>query len=553
MSDKKLVLAINPGSTSTKIGVYRGLEALWEKTLRHSAGELDAYPNLFDQFDFRKEAVLASLREGGIDIRDIAVIMGRGGLLRPVKSGVFAINDAMIHDLKAGIGGVHASNLGGLIAHELTLSLPGARAYTVDPIVVDELEDVARVSGHPLFERISIFHALNQKATARMHAEKTGGRYEEMNLIVAHLGGGISVGAHRRGHVIDVNQALSGEGPFSPERSGTLPAGALADLCFSGKYTHEEVKKMITGKGGFVAYLGTNNAAEVEEKTASGDAAFSLVRNALVYQIAKEIGTMAAVLEGKIDAILITGGIAYSETFTADLRAKIGFLAPVYVYPGENEIFALAYNGYRILQGKAEIMEYEKFDGSREDVLSLVAWRKRIMDLVHSAVPREFLDVMPEGIIYMTRQGKDFLVVRNVFCPEGHSLMADDVHIHGEPSVSLCVEIAGQKGNFFVDAFWGSHKKLCDFFPPPGAVVDAFCPVCGKSLMVEETCAEAGCGTGKHIQLLLPGGKNRVLVCGRLGCSGHRLDIKDVSGQIVKKLNEINFSGTQIEDYYGGI
>jgi butyrate kinase len=365
MNEAQLILAINPGSTSTKIGVYRGLvppaedmEKLLDKSIQHSVEELAPFKNITDQFDFRKAAILKTLEEGGIDLNTIVLIMGRGGLTRPVKSGILKVNGAMLHDLKSGRFGVHASNLGGLIAHELTLMLPHAQAYTADPVVVDELEDIARISGHPLFPRISVFHALNQKATARIHAEKTGSRYEDMNLIVAHLGGGISVGAHRRGRVIDVNQALNGDGPFSPERSGTLPAAALVEACFSGKYTRGDVLKMITGKGGYVAYLGTNSAAEVEQRAAGGEAGVKLIRDAMVYQIAKEIGAMAAALGGKIDAILLTGGLAHSETFSADIRARVEFLAPVHVYPGENEIFALAYNGNRILRGKAEVMEY---------------------------------------------------------------------------------------------------------------------------------------------------------------------------------------------------
>jgi butyrate kinase len=365
MSEERLILAINPGSTSTKIGVYRapaaprdGIEEAFSKTIRHSVEELSVFAHITDQFDFRKRAVLTALQEGGIDVKQIVLIMGRGGLTKPVKSGVLRVNQAMLRDLEKGVSGVHASNLGGLIAHELARSLPRAEAYTVDPVVVDELEDVARISGHPLFPNVSIFHALNQKATARIHAEKMGRAYEELNLIVAHLGGGISVGAHRAGRVVDVNQALNGTGPFSPERSGTLPAAALAEACFSGNYTREEVMKMITGKGGCVAYLGTNSAAEMEQKAASGDVEAGRVREAMVYQVAKEIGALAVVLEGRIDAILLTGGIACSESFTADLRKKVEFLAPVYVYPGENEIFALAYNGDRILRGKAEITEY---------------------------------------------------------------------------------------------------------------------------------------------------------------------------------------------------
>jgi butyrate kinase len=335
------------------------MEKLVDKSIPHGVEELSPFKNITDQFGFRKAAILKTLEEGGIGLNAIVLIMGRGGLTKPVKSGILEVNAAMLHDLKTGAFGVHASNLGGLIAHELTLMLPRAKAYTADPVVVDELEDVARISGHPLFPKVSVFHALNQKATARIHAEKTGARYEDLNLIVAHLGGGISVGAHRRGRVIDVNQALNGDGPFSPERSGTLPAAALAEACFSGKHTREEVLKMITGKGGYVAYLGTNSAAEVEERAAAGDARAKLVRDAMVRQVAKEIGAMAVVLEGKIDAVLLTGGIAHSETFSGDIRAQVEFLAPVYVYPGENEIFALAYNGNRILQGKAEVMEYK--------------------------------------------------------------------------------------------------------------------------------------------------------------------------------------------------
>jgi butyrate kinase len=364
--EDKLILAINPGSTSTKIGVFRGLvppkggiEEVLDKSLQHSAKELSVFHSITDQFDFRKTVILKTLTEGKIDTGKIVLVMGRGGLTKPVKSGILKVNEAMLRDLKAGVSGVHASNLGGLIAHELSLNLPQAKAYTVDPVVVDELEDTARISGHPLFPKISIFHALNQKATARIHAEKTGARYEDLNLVVAHLGGGISVGAHRKGRVIDVNQALNGDGPFSPERSGTLPAAALAEACFSGKYTREEVLKMITGRGGYVAYLDTNSAADVEKRVVSGDAGAKLIRDAMIYQIAKEIGCMAVVLCGKIDAILLTGGIAHSETFAGDLRSRVEFLAPVFVYPGENELFALAYNGNRILRGNVEIMDYK--------------------------------------------------------------------------------------------------------------------------------------------------------------------------------------------------
>jgi butyrate kinase len=353
-----LVLAINPGSTSTKIGVYRESEQIWEKTIRHDAEVIGKYERITDQYDFRKAMILEELETAGIDLKEIRIIVGRGGLITPVHSGVFEVNDAMKADLKTGVLGQHASNLGGLIAADLAGSLQEARAFIADPVVVDEMDDVARLSGHPEFERMSIFHALNQKAIARLHAEKEGKNYTDLNLIVAHLGGGISVGAHRKGRVADVNQALDGDGPFSPERSGSLPAGALAKLCFSGAYTHGEVKKMITGKGGYVAYLGTNSAREVEERAAAGDPRAKLVRDGMIYQVAKEIGAMSTVLEGEVDAILLTGGIAYSEGFVNDLSRRVKHLGPVYIYPGEDELRALAYNGLRVLQGKAEVLEY---------------------------------------------------------------------------------------------------------------------------------------------------------------------------------------------------
>jgi butyrate kinase len=353
-----LILTINPGSTSTKIGVFRGTERMMEKTIRHSAEELSPFKKITDQYNYRKETIIRALQEAEIDLSSICIVMGRGGLIKPVPSGVFEVNDRMEEDLRAGLMGEHASNLGGLIARDIAKMIPGARAFIADPVVVDEMEDVARVAGHPAFQRYSIWHALNQKAIARLHGEKIQKPYEELSLIVVHLGGGISVGAHYKGRVIDVNQALDGDGPFSPERSGSLPVGPLAKLCFSGKYTYEEVKKMITGKGGYVAYLGTNNAQEVEERVQQGDGQACLIRNALVYQVAKEIGAMSTVLKGEVDGILITGGIAYSETFTRDLSERIKHLGPVFIYPGEDELRALAYNGLRVLEGKAKVQEY---------------------------------------------------------------------------------------------------------------------------------------------------------------------------------------------------
>jgi butyrate kinase len=258
----------------------------------------------------------------------------------------------MIADLTNPPMGEHASNLGGLIAKDIADSLPGAKAYITDPVVVDELEDVARISGHPEFQRKSIFHALNQKAVARQHAQQTLRKYEDLNLIVAHLGGGITVGAHKRGRVIDVNQGLDGEGPFSPERSGTLPVGDLAKACFSGKYSEKEIKKMITGKGGLVAYLDTNNAYEVEQRMKAGDVYAKLIYSAMAYQVSKSIGSMAAVLKGDIDGILITGGIAHDKWFTKQIIEHVELLAPVFIYPGEDEMRALALNALRVLKGE---------------------------------------------------------------------------------------------------------------------------------------------------------------------------------------------------------
>ena len=356
--DKDLILAINPGSTSTKIAVFRGTKEIFLKNIRHSCDELPASAIITDQYEFRKNIILKELEHAGILISNISLVVGRGGLVKPIPSGVYEINDALIQDLKAGVLGQHASNLGGLIAHDIAKSLPSARAFIADPVVVDELEPIARISGHPLLERISIFHALNQKAIARQHAKSISKRYEDLNLIVAHLGGGISVGAHYRGRVIDVNQALDGEGPFSPERSGTLPVWSLVKLCFSGKYSQEEIRKMITGRGGFVAYLGTNDAYEVEKRAAAGDENAQLIHDAMAYQVAKEIGAMSTVLKGEVDAILLTGGIAYGKPFVVAVSESVRHIASIFVYPVEDEMRALAMNGLMVQNGEIEAKVY---------------------------------------------------------------------------------------------------------------------------------------------------------------------------------------------------
>ncbi|MDR2414056.1 MAG: butyrate kinase [Odoribacteraceae bacterium] len=353
------VLAINPGSTSTKIAVYDGEEERFIKNIKHPASEIAAFRTIASQFTFRKEIVLQELAAAGQETRSLDAIVGRGGLVKPIESGVYEVNDALLEDLRNPPMGEHASNLGGLIASDIARSLPGeVKAYIVDPVVVDELQDVARFSGHPAFQRASIFHALNQKAIARLHARETGRRYEEMNLVVAHLGGGVSVAAHRAGRVVDVNNALDGEGPFSPERSGTLPAGQLVDLCFSGTRTREEIRRFITGEGGLVAYLGTNDAYTVE-KRALEDARFKLVQDAMIYQVGKAIGEMSAVLKGRVDAILLTGGIAYNPDLVEGVREMVSFVAPVAVYPGEDEMRALVTNILMARRGELPVKVYK--------------------------------------------------------------------------------------------------------------------------------------------------------------------------------------------------
>lgn len=352
------ILAINPGSTSTKIAVYADTTPVFIQTIRHTTEELAPYEIVTDQFNFRKELILEELKNAEIPINEIKVIMGRGGLLKPVESGIIAVNQKMVKDLESCSFGEHASNLGGLISYDLANSLVNANAYITNPVVVDEFDDLARLSGHPLLPRRSIFHALNQKAVAREHSKSIMKKYEDLNLIVVHLGGGITVGAHKKGRVVDVNQGLDGDGPFSPERTGTLPVGDLVRLCFSGKYTQKEIMKMIKGEGGLVAYLGTNSAYEVEQRVGKGDMEAKYIYDGMAYQIAKEIGAMVAVLKSEVDGILITGGIAYDKYFVNQIISYVHRLAPVHVYPGEDEMKALAMNGLRLILGEAEAREY---------------------------------------------------------------------------------------------------------------------------------------------------------------------------------------------------
>lgn len=351
------ILAINPGSTSTKLAVFEDETPRLTRTLRHSVEELSTFPQATDQFEFRKDLVLRELEADGIPLQFDAVI-GRGGLFKPIPGGVYEINDLMLHDARHA-SRPHACNLGCLIAADLAARIPGCRAFIADPGVTDELEEVSRITGSPLMPRITIWHALNQRAIARRYAREQGTCYEDLNLIICHLGGGISIGTHLRGRCIDVNNALDGEGPFSPERAGTLPAGPLIDLCYSGRFTREELKKRISGHAGLAAHLGTTDVPTIVSRIAEGDRHAELVLNAMIYQTAKSIGAAATVLYGQVDAILLTGGIAHSDYVISRLTERVSFLAPVHVYPGEDELEALALNALGVLRGELKIQEYK--------------------------------------------------------------------------------------------------------------------------------------------------------------------------------------------------
>jgi len=353
------ILAINPGSTSTKIAVYQNTNPIFLKNIKHSAIELKDFEKITDQFNYRKNIILSELKNAEVKIDLIKAVVGRGGLVKPIESGIYPVNEQMKKDLNDSPLGEHASNLGGLIADDIAQSLPNAQAFITDPVVVDELQPLARFSGHPAFKRKSIFHALNQKAIARTHAKTVMKKYEDLNLIVVHLGGGITIGAHQKGRVIDVNQGLDGEGPFSPERSGTLPSGDMIRACFSGRYSKEKLLKLVKGEGGMVGYLGTNNAYDVEKKAIDGDEESKKVFEAMAYQVAKTIGSMCPVLNGFVDAILITGGIAHSKWFVNMIIERVHRFGPVHVYPGEDEMKALAMNGLMVINGEIEAKEYK--------------------------------------------------------------------------------------------------------------------------------------------------------------------------------------------------
>lgn len=352
------IIVINPGSTSTKVAYFEGSTQVFVKSISHSAEELAPYKTIADQYPLRKNAILSELTKAKLNLTLVKAVIGRGGLVRPIASGTYSVTEKLKADLRKGYLGEHASNLGGLIADDLAAAIPGAQAFIADPVVVDELSDYARVTGHPLFKRLSIFHALNQKAVARVYAKDNNATYESLNLIVAHLGGGITVGAHEKGKVIDVNNGLDGDGPLSPERCGSVPSGQLINLCFSGEYKKEEIRKMINGHGGMMAYLGTNDVREIVKRIGEGDKQAELIFETMVYQVCKWIGAMAVVLKGSVDAIIITGGIAYSDLVTKRIKERCSFLAPIHIYPGEDEMHALAMNALAVLRGEMTLKEY---------------------------------------------------------------------------------------------------------------------------------------------------------------------------------------------------
>ncbi len=351
------ILIINPGSTSTKIGIYEDEKQVMEETLRHSTEELRDFAMIIDQKNFRKSVILDILKDKGIDLKSIDVVVGRGGMLKPISGGTYAVTDDLLEDLKIGRQGQHASNLGGVLAREIGDEI-GVPSFIVDPVVVDELEPIARYSGVPELPRRSVFHALNQKAVAKRYAKEKGVPYNSLNLIVVHMGGGVSVGSHVGGRVVDVNNALDGEGAFSPERAGGVPAGDLVKMCFSGRYTQAEVMKKLVGGGGFNAYIGTNDMRDLVKMASEGNKAAADLIDAFHYQVAKDIGAAATVMKGKVDQIIVTGGIAYNKVTIEALKERAGWIAPFTVYPGEDELLALAQGAIRVMDGEEEVCKY---------------------------------------------------------------------------------------------------------------------------------------------------------------------------------------------------
>ncbi len=352
----KKILAINPGSTSSKIGYFENSNCISSITIRHNQDELSKYESIIDQYPMRREAIMNWMKEEKIEINNLDGVVGRGGLLRPTPSGTFKVNGEMLSDLKNCVFGVHASNLGAILAREIA-DMAGVDAFIVDPVTTDEFQPIARYSGHPDIKRNSVFHALNQKAAARTVCDQINKDYHDINMIIAHLGGGVTVAAHEKGKAIDVNNGLE-EGPFTPERSGHLPIIEIIKMCYSGNFSMDEMKKKIVGKGGMTAYLGTSDIQAVVKMADDGDANASEILEAMIYQICKEIGSCSTVLKGSVDAIIITGGIAYNKHVTDMISERVSFIAPVHILPGENELLSMTSGVIRVLDGTEEAGKY---------------------------------------------------------------------------------------------------------------------------------------------------------------------------------------------------
>ncbi|MHC2995071.1 MAG: butyrate kinase [Candidatus Atribacteria bacterium] len=352
----KNILVINPGSTSTKIALFnQKAEEIFSQSISHSVEELSHFDSAPEQFAFRKEKVLETLKLNNISLDSIMDVIGRGGILKPLESGTYQVNDKLIDDLKHSPV-EHASNLGGIIAFEIAKKV-GVTAYIADPVSVDEFTDIARISGLKGIERKSLLHTLNIRANAYHYAKEQGEKLEELNLIVAHLGGGISIAPIEKGRIVDVNNANDG-GPFSPERAGSLPNEGLIHLCYSGQYTEKEVIRLITHRGGFVSYLETNDLREVLRVINNGDKDAELIFEAICYQIAKEIGAMATVLKGEVEAIILTGGMSFNEILVNKIKNRVEWIAPIVVYPGQEEMKALAQAVIRVINGEEKVKIY---------------------------------------------------------------------------------------------------------------------------------------------------------------------------------------------------
>lgn len=378
------ILAINPGSTSTKIAVYKNEDQLFTTSISHTPEELAGFKSVNEQFEWRKGLILKNLAENNIDMKKLSAVVGRGGVISPIESGVYEVNDDLIHDL-LNARMQHASNLGGLLARDIADSI-GVKSYIADPVVVDEMMPYARISGVPELPRESIFHALNQKAVARLFAKESDKKYEDLNLVVCHMGGGCTVSAHRRGRVIDTTNALDGCGPISPERSGSLPPGPLIRLCFSGKYTEEELLKLVHGKGGLYAHLGTTSVPEALDRIMAHDLHAMLILRAMCYSIAKEIGAMSVALKGDVDAILLTGGIAHSKRVTDFIADHVDSIAPIFVYPGENELKALSENALAVLRGERSVKTYVSEDYDDPSKINDTSRRSKLRDVLLATI-----------------------------------------------------------------------------------------------------------------------------------------------------------------------